>query len=179
MPEKTSPTLQPGHSYLSVVAPVPVELCKLINEWNSKYGDEPATIGNHITVLISEATDNFEAAKSLSSVDLDLSPIEVELGAPQTFLPATPVTYFPLVWGTAGLTEAHQALQKVAGESASPFVYVPHLTLSHRLEEEQLADAQDFFTTIPENLRKFTVEEFRVYSNVDGEWELLSTLALK
>ena len=178
MSESSSPTLLPGRTYLSVVAPVPSELCQLINIWNARYGQEPATIGNHITVLISEVRDDFTAARALGAESLGLQPMEVELGPPQTFLPTTPVTYLPLIRGGEGLLEAHEVLQKIVGESASPFVYVPHLTLSHRFEESQLVEAREFYESIPQVLRRFRVEEFRVYSNIGGSWELITAIGL-
>lgn len=178
MSEQTSPTLVPGRSYVSVVAPVPVELCQKITAWNSQFGEETATIGNHITVLISEVQGGFEAARKLGHKPLAIERFTVELAAPLSFAPATPVTYFPLKQGATELAHAHQVLQAELGESASPFEYVPHLTLSHRLTEDQLVQAQEFYNSIPREMRSFTVDLMRVYSNIEGDWNLLTEIDL-
>lgn len=176
--QKASPTLKQGHSYVSVVAPVPSALCQKISAWNSRFGEEPATIGNHITLLITEVQDAATLVDRAQALDFAQGAIPVELGKPQTFLPATPVTYLPIVRGDEGLKRAHQLLQEKLGESASPFAYVPHLTLSHRLTEEYLEDARIFFESLTTADCSFALEEFKVYSNTAGVWELLTALKL-
>lgn len=169
-----SPTLVPGQAYLSVLAPVPGGLKQRITQWAGAPA-EGLALGHHITVLITALVEPglLDGAGELVAGE---GRLELTLGEPQTFEPATPITYLPLVRGGAELERLHRLLEDGLGASASPFPYVPHLTLSYT--PGALGSAQSFYRQLPSELLSFPVEELELYSNTDGSWQRLGGLSL-
>lgn len=173
-----SPTLRSGGSYVSFVAPVPSALSQKIAAWNTRFGQESLAVGRHITVLVSECQDAAPVVARLQSEGLGVGAIPVTLGTPQSFAPVTEVAYLPLDQGVEEFQNFHRLLQEKAGASASPFPYIPHLTLSHGLGQNQFEEAESFYRGLDPSERSFTVEKLRMYSHREGQWSLLTEFFL-
>lgn len=173
-----SPTLSQDAGYISVLAEVPEALAQTILDWRQAQGAEPtpANLSCHITVLIAPDTDS--PLPVLSDALAGTAPIAVELGAPASFAPLTPVTYLPLVSGAQEFDALHSLSVQALGGSASPFPYAPHLTLANQLPAEALEASLRDFGNLPQELTAFSVNTLRVYRYRAQTWEYLGTISL-
>lgn len=176
--EQASPTLIQGQRYLSIVAPVPAPLCHRIYRWQVEHQAPNPREKCHITVFIVKDEAQDETLGRLVAELKSVDPIEIELGEPSSFWPQTPVAYLRLHRGISALQRLHDVVEKILGPSASPFRYVPHLTLAHQMPQELLADAVESFADIPQALCNFTVGQVELHE-FDGErWALVQNIPL-
>ncbi len=174
-----SPTLLPGGGYLSIIARVPPPLAERIVRWRREYGMVGAVAEScHITLLI--AQDAAEEGK-LGQLKADLAghgAVEVVLGEPESFQPASPVTYLPLARGADCFRYLHRRCVELLGKSESPFPYEPHLTLAHGLEEAALARSLRDFAGLDAQLTGFRIEQLQAYRYTGETWQHLADISL-
>lgn len=165
---KNSPTLGQGEQYLSVTATVPLALSERIVDWHRRRGLECPRTRSHITLHIAAVDGYRPVGPDFEKAIRSHLPLAVSVGKAATFLPTTPVTYLPLVEGLEGFESLHDQCKRYLGPSASPFDFVPHLTVAHQLEVEDLQAAVADFSDLPEDLARFMIEEIRL-SFFDGK----------
>lgn len=151
-----SPTILPGKSYLSLVLDVPACVHEDVMQWRSHHCSHPGH-PLHITVFIAELGERPEesAERFLSEFEdlcLGLGPGRITLTGTGTFRPMSDVVFLSVGDGTEFLHELHNRCLKLL-DSASPFLYHPHMTLTQnegrRTLEAALADFRDFTATFP------------------------------
>lgn len=187
----SSPTLAPGSSYYSVVAEVPTALAERVLAWRSAHRLVDAGARScHITVLITQCDSlndsqpdfqpesQRDPVSGLSAALAGFGVIRVRLGLPETFEPVSPVTYLPLLQGAEQLGQLHWVCQQVVGASASPFAYVPHLTLAHSNSQGLLAASQRDFADLEPALTDFELRELKISRYSDGSWQELGAIPL-
>lgn len=174
-----SPTLVQGQRYVSVVADLPPALGGRIRSWQLNQGVSPTAAHGHVTVFVgAEPQCNAAAWPGLQQDAAALGPVQISLGAPSTFLPISPVSFLTIRQGASHLARLHQLCQSYLGPSATPFDYVPHVTLGHNLSSAALEQSLEDFKELPAELASFTVERLRV-SCFDGQrWNFLRMLEL-
>ena len=163
-----SPTLKPGHRYLSIIAHVSGENVQRLEEWKrTVVGGAAAPISTHVTVYVAELDESLlDAARSPQfSEDLGASRFEARWGTVHSFRPVTEVEYLNLEVGRAEFERIHRDLVRMLGTGAAPFPYVPHVTLGHGLSEEQVASARETFDSLPAEQRTFSVDHLHCNSN--------------
>ena len=177
-----SPTLKPGHRYLSVIAHVSGENVQRLEEWKrTVVGGAAAPISTHVTVYVAELDESLlDAARSPQfSEDLGASRFEARWGTVHSFRPVTEVEYLNLEVGRAEFERIHRDLVRMLGTGAAPFPYVPHVTLGHGLSEEQVASARETFDSLPAEQRTFSVDHLHCYSYDGQNWEEIGALPLR
>lgn len=177
---RTSPTLQGQEGYLSLILPLPVALSRRILSWRQSQGASGQLAeASHITLLIlEEQTTPADPLALLADRLAGRGPLKLSLGAPLSFEPATPVTYLPVDQGRAELEALHWACQELLGPSASPFPYVPHVTLAHDLGREALDQSLTFFADLPADEVSFSVSDLLAYRLRAGIWQPLGRISL-
>ena len=176
-----SPTLKPGHRYLSVIAHVSGENAQRLEEWKrTVVGGAAAPISTHVTVYLTELTESLLAAVQSSKIreDLDTPRFEARWGSVHSFRPVTEVEYLNLEAGKTEFERIHRKLVDLFGTGAAPFPYVPHVTLGHGLTEEQVANARAVFDALPAEQRTFSVDHLHCYSYDGQNWEEIGVLPL-
>lgn len=174
-----SPTLLPGGGYLSVIAQVPPPLAERIVRWRLEHGMVGAVAEScHITLLIAQDAAGESVIGQLESAFAGHGEVQVALGEPVTFQPASPVTYLPLVRGAYCFRHLHSRCVELLGESESPFPYEPHLTLAHGLDEVALAKSLCDFAGLAPELTSFSIDQLQVYRYIGETWEPLADISL-
>lgn len=178
-----SPTLKPGHRYLSVIAHVSGENVQRLEEWKrTVVGGAAAPISTHVTVYLTELTESLLAAVQSPQFReaLDAPRFEARWGSVHSFRPVTEVEYLNLEAGRTEFEQIHQKLVELLfGAGAASFPYVPHVTLGHGLTEEQVANAHEVFDALPAEQRTFTVDHLHYYSYDGQNWEEIGVLPLR
>lgn len=177
-----SPTLKPGHRYLSVIAHVSGENAQRLEEWKrTVVGGAAAPISTHVTVYLAELNESLLEAFQSPKVReaLDVPRFEARWGTVHSFRPVTEVEYLNLEAGKAEFEQIHQKLVELFGAGAASFPYVPHVTLGHGLTEAQVANAHKVFDALPAEQRTFTVDHLHCYSYDGQDWEEISVLPLR
>lgn len=177
-----SPTLKPGHRYLSVIAHVSGENVQRLEEWKRAVaGGAVAPISTHVTVYLTELTESLLAAVQSPQFReaLDTPRFEARWGSVHSFRPVTEVEYLNLEAGKAEFEQIHQKLVELFGAGAAPFPYVPHVTLGQGLTQEQVDHAREVFDALPAEQRTFTVDHLHCYSYDGQDWEEISVLPLR
>lgn len=177
-----SPTLKPGHRYLSVIAHVSGENAQRLEEWKrTVVGGAAAPISTHVTVYLTELTESLLATVQSPQFRevLDTPRFEARWGSVHSFRPVTEVEYLNLEAGKAEFEQIHQKLVELFGAGAASFPYVPHVTLGHGLTEEQAANAREVFDALPAERRTFTVDHLHYYSYDGQNWEEIGVLPLR
>lgn len=177
-----SPTLKPGHRYLSVIAHVSGENAQRLEEWKrTVVGGAAAPISTHVTVYLAELNESLLEAFQSPKVReaLDVPRFEARWGTVHSFRPVTEVEYLNLEAGKAEFEQIHQKLVELFGAGAASFPYVPHVTLGHGLTEAQVANAHKVFDALPAERRTFTVDHLHYYSYDGQNWEEIGVLPLR
>ena len=177
-----SPTLKPGHRYLSVIAHVSGENAQRLEEWKQKTTGIPvASMSTHVTVYVAELDDFLldTVCSPRFSEDLGASRLEARWGSVQSFRPVTEVDYLDLEAGKAEFEWIHRKLVQMLGTGAAPFPYEPHVTLGYGLSEEQVANAREVFDALPAEQRTFSVDYLHCYSYDGQNWEEIGVLPLR
>ena len=177
-----SPTLKPGHRYLSVIAHVSGENAQRLEEWKrTVVGGAVAPISTHVTVYLAELNESLLEAFQSPKVReaLDVPRFEARWGTVHSFRPVTEVEYLNLEAGKTEFKQIHQKLVDLFGAGAASFPYVPHVTLGHGLTEEQVANARKVFDALPAERRTFTVDHLHCYSYDGQNWEEIGVLPLR
>ena len=177
-----SPTLKPGHRYLSVIAHVSGENAQRLEEWKrTVVGGAAAPISTHVTVYLAELNESLLEAFQSPKVReaLDVPRFEARWGTVHSFRPVTEVEYLNLEAGKTEFEQIHQKLVELFGAGAASFPYVPHVTLGHGLSEEQVANARKVFDALPAEQRTFTVDHLHCYSYDGQNWEEIGGLPLR
>lgn len=177
-----SPTLKPGHRYLSVIAHVSGENAQRLEEWKrTVVGDAAAPISTHVTVYLTELNESLLAAVQSPQFReaLDAPRFEARWGSVHSFRPVTEVEYLNLEAGKTEFEQIHRKLVDLFGAGAASFPYVPHVTLGHGLTEEQVANAHEVFDALPAEQRTFTVDHLHYYSYDGQNWEEIGVLPLR
>lgn len=174
-----SPTLLPGGGYLSIIARVPPPLAERIVRWRREYGMVGAVAEScHITLLIAQDAAEEGKLGQLKAALAGHGAVEVVLGEPESFQPASPVTYLPLVRGADCFRYLHRRCVELLGKSESPFPYEPHLTLAHGLEEAALARSLRDFAGLDAQLTSFRIEQLQAYRYTGETWQHLADITL-
>lgn len=174
-----SPTLLPGGGYLSIIARVPPPLAERIVRWRREYGMVGAVAEScHITLLIAQDAAEEGKLGQLEAALAGHGAVEVVLGEPESFQPASPVTYLPLVRGADCFRYLHRRCVELLGKSESPFPYEPHLTLAHGLEEAALARSLRDFAGLDAQLTGFRIEQLQAYRYTGETWQHLADITL-
>ena len=177
-----SPTLKPGHRYLSVIAHVSGENAQRLEEWKrTVVGGAAAPISTHVTVYLAELNESLLEAFQSPKVReaLDVPRFEARWGTVHSFRPVTEVESLNLEAGKAEFEQIHQKLVELFGAGAASFPYVPHVTLGHGLTEAQVANAHKVFDALPAEQRTFTVDHLHYYSYDGQNWEEIGVLPLR
>ena len=174
-----SPTLLPGGGYLSIIARVPPPLAERIVRWRREYSMVGAVAEScHITLLIAQDAAEEGKLGQLKAALAGHGAVEVVLGEPESFQPASPVTYLPLVRGSDCFRYLHRRCVELLGKSESPFPYEPHLTLAHGLEEAALARSLRDFAGLDAQLTGFRIEQLQAYRYTGETWQHLADISL-
>ncbi len=96
-----------------------------------------------------------------------------------TFRPNSEIEYLDVILGADTFAELHGACVQELGQWASPFPYVPHITLGRSLTPDQVRQAHQIFDDLPEQERSFTVDTLHVYAYDGADWEPLGALSLQ
>ena len=177
-----SPTLKPGHRYLSIIAHVSGENVQRLEEWKRAVaGGAAAPISTHVTVYIAELTESLLAAVQSPQFReaLDAPRFEARWGSVHSFRPVTEVEYLNLEAGKTEFEQIHQKLVELFGTGAASFPYVPHVTLGQGLTQEQVDHAREVFDALPAEQRTFTVDHLHCYSYDGQDWEEIRVLPLR
>lgn len=177
-----SPTLKPGHRYLSVIAHVSGENAQRLEEWKrTVVGGAAAPISTHVTVYLAELNESLLEAFQSPKVReaLDVPRFEARWGTVHSFRPVTEVEYLNLEAGKTEFEQIHRKLVDLFGAGAASFPYVPHVTLGHGLTEAQVANAHKVFDALPAERRTFTVDHLHYYSYDGQNWEEIGVLPLR
>lgn len=177
-----SPTLKPGHRYLSVIAHVSGENAQRLEEWKrTVVGGAAAPISTHVTVYLAELNESLLEAFQSPKVReaLDAPRFEARWGTVHSFRPVTEVEYLNLEAGKTEFEQIHRKLVDLFGAGAASFPYVPHVTLGHGLTEAQVANAHKVFDALPAERRTFTVDHLHYYSYDGQNWEEIGVLPLR
>lgn len=181
--QPSSPTLKEGQHYLSLIAHVPNPLAHRLTEWKRQQGiiDTPTA---HVTVYVREIDEWVRSragwrSDAFASALRDVGPVRVRMNETKSFHPITEVTYLSVdEQGSAGLHALHAVCVRSLGQWATPFPYVPHMTLARDLNEVQVANARATFEALPVAEREFTVDTLHAYSYDGTEWEPLGQIDL-
>lgn len=174
-----SPTLLPGGGYLSIIARVPPPLAERIVRWRRECGMVGAVAEScHITLLIAQDAAEEGKLGQLEAALAGHGAVEVVLGEPESFQPASPVTYLPLARGADCFRYLHRRCVELLGKSESPFPYEPHLTLAHGLEEAALARSLRDFAGLDAQLTGFRIEQLQAYRYTGETWQHLADISL-
>ena len=177
-----SPTLKPGHRYLSVIAHVSGENVQRLEEWKrTVVAGAASKNSNHHNEYLTELTESLLATVQSPQFReaLDTPRFEARWGSVHSFRPVTEVEYLNLEAGKAEFEQIHQKLVELFGAGAASFPYVPHVTLGHGLSEEQVANARKVFDALPAEQRTFTVDHLHCYSYDGQDWEEITVLPLR
>ncbi|WP_346845061.1 2'-5' RNA ligase family protein [uncultured Rothia sp.] len=172
-----SPTLVQGEQYVSVTAAVPLELSGRIIEWKKSHGISDPRPLSHITAHIASVVEKPVFQPVFAEPLVKMLPFDVSLGEPASFLPSTPVTFFPVNQGKENFLGLRQICSEYWGKSASPFTYVPHLTIAHHLPPALLEDSMRDLSQIPSDLLSFSVTELGIYFFNGQDWEAAFTVS--
>ena len=176
----SSPTLQEGKSYLSLITHVPAQLSARVLDFKHSMGlDDP--LNAHITVYVGELTD--ERAQMLSSAEFacslqQLGTFETALGALASFRPVTEIDYLAVTEGVKHFERLRERCIAALGKSASPFPYVPHMTLGNGLSEAQRERLEREFSSLPAEEERFMVRTLHAYAFDGSLWQPLGAIAL-
>lgn len=151
-----SPTIGHGRSYLSLVLDVPREVREDVTRWRDAHcTTHEASV--HITVFITELGDRPEEKAELFLGKLrrlvgQFGTGTITLVGTGTFRPMSDVVFLSVGEGDQLLRSLHEQCLTL-GDSASPFLYHPHMTLvqdePRRTLESALADFRDYWATVP------------------------------
>ena len=177
-----SPTLKPGHRYLSVIAHVSGENVQRLEEWKRAVaGGAVAPISTHVTVYLTELPESLLPALQPPPFRAGRYTVRFDArrGSVHSFRPVTEVEYLNLEAGKAEFEQIHQKLVELFGAGAASFPYVPHVTLGQGLTQEQVDHAREVFDALPAEQRTFTVDHLHCYSYDGQDWEEISVLPLR
>ena len=152
---RPSPTLKEGQRYLSLIAHVPDPLASRLLGWKREQ-DIAVGLSAHVTVYVGQLSEQVEAGGR----------------------PVTEVDYLSIDCGADALHQLHQVCVRELGECATPFPYVPHITLGQNLCPGQVAEAKTVFDALPAAERSFAVNALHAYAYDGAEWALLGSVAL-
>lgn len=173
-----SPTLEQGEHYLSVVAAVPPALSERILGWQVEHAAPEPRYPSHITVHIAPVKGGLHLSDTFMREVRSFVPFPIELGDPETFAPQTPVSYLPVQHGDASIHSLRALCIDHLGQSASPFEFVPHLTIAHQCPTDLLQASLEDFADLPEELRSFEVQEIGIYYFDGHSWENVATISI-
>ena len=159
---RPSPTLKEGQRYLSLIAHVPDPLASRLLGWKREQ-DIAVGLSAHVTVYVGQLSEKVEAGwRSVKFAQAlgDTGTVRLQVGGVSTFRPVTEVCVREL------------------GECATPFPYVPHITLGQNLCPGQVAEAKTVFDALPAAERSFAVDALHAYAYDGAEWELLGSIDL-
>ncbi|MDO5750244.1 MAG: 2'-5' RNA ligase family protein [Rothia sp. (in: high G+C Gram-positive bacteria)] len=176
----SSPTLLEGKSYLSLIAHVPAQLSARVLDFKRSVGLEDP-MNAHITVYVGELTD--ERAQMLSSAEFarslqQLGTFQTALGAVASFRPVTEIDYLAVTEGFEHFESLRERCIAALGKSASPFPYVPHMTLGNGLSEAQREQLEREFSSLPAQEERFMVRTLHAYAFDGSLWQPLGAIAL-
>lgn len=175
-----SPTLKEGQHYLSLIAHVPDPLASRLLRWKREQGIAVG-LSAHVTVYVGQLSEQVKVgwrSAKLAQALRDTGTIRLQVGGVSTFRPVTEVDYLSINYGADGLHRLHQACVRELGEWATPFPYVPHITLGQNLRLGQVAEAKTVFDALPIAERSFVVDTLHAYTYDGVEWELLGSINL-
>ncbi len=173
-----SPTILPGRSYLSLVLEVPEHIQKVVMDWRRDNGADPGH-PLHITVFMTElGEDPLRSAREfLRGLGADRgSPGEatISLSGTGTFRPISDVVFLTISDGDDFLRRFHDRCRAFR-DSASPFLFHPHMTIAQnedrRLLEAALYDFRHFHAS-------FTVDRVSAYLSDAHGWSHLGEIRL-
>ncbi|KWR73964.1 hypothetical protein RN04_01760 [Arthrobacter sp. W1] len=162
---------------LGVVIPVPQPHRETLRAWREEYGGEAtAPIAPHITLVSGSYLNSWEkAAAQVRRVAAAVQPFGIELGAAQTFRPASDVVFLPLDTGADECWALHRALLGDALRHESAFAYHPHLTIAQNVPPEQLDAAQ---AALAGTRLSFTADRIQLFDTRGGEWNFSEDIEL-
>ena len=135
----------------------------------------------HVTVYVGQLSEQVEAGwRSVKFAQAlgDTGTVRLQVGGVSTFRPVTEVDYLSIDCGADALHQLHQVCVRELGECATPFPYVPHITLGQNLCPGQVAEAKTVFDALPAAERSFAVDALHAYAYDGAEWELLGSIDL-
>lgn len=177
---RPSPTLKEGQRYLSLIAHVPDPLASRLLGWKREQ-DIAVGLSAHVTVYVGQLSEKVEAGwRSVKFAQAlgDTGTVGLQVGGVSTFRPVTEVDYLSIDCGADALHQLHQVCVRELGECATPFPYVPHITLGQNLCPGQVAEAKTVFDALPAAERSFAVDALHAYAYDGAEWELLGSIDL-
>ena len=107
--------------------------------WGSAHTSTPVCLGE-----LSEQVEAGWRSVKLAQALRDTGTVRLQVGGVSTFRPVTEVDYLSIDCGADALHRLHQVCVRELGEWATPFPYVPHITLGQNLRPGQVADAKLF-----------------------------------
>ncbi|MFW0155435.1 2'-5' RNA ligase family protein [Rothia sp. P6271] len=166
--------------HLSVIAPVQGELSRLVRCWQGAHGVAESVQTSHLTIFLYEPTPSTKdmVLSSLVKALYGQYSFSVSMGAIESFMPLSEVSYLPVLEGAADLMALRQRCIDAVGESSSPFTYVPHLSVSNRLGQRALTDSLQYFASLPSTAERFVVDHLQICEHVQGTWRCLRTVPL-
>lgn len=162
---------------LGVVIPVPQPHRETLRAWRQDYGGEAtAPIAPHITLVSGSYLNSWEkAAAQVRRVASTVQPFSIELGAAQSFRPASDVVFLPLDRGADECWELHRGLLGDALRHESAFAYHPHLTIAQNVPAAQLDAAQ---AALGDARLAFTADHIQLFDTRGGDWNFSEEIPL-
>ena len=126
-----------GEENISVVAYLPGELGRFVDELRRRLNPRFAAWLAHVTILpprpLSATAE--EMLAQIREKCLGVDPFEVSLDGVLTFWPANGVVYLSFAAGLGRIRELHERLNCGCLERVETYPYVPHVTLAQELDE--------------------------------------------
>lgn len=173
-----SPTILPGRSYLSLVLEVPERIQRVVMDWRRDNGAEPG-YPLHITVFMTELGEEplrsaREFLRGLRADRGSWSEAKISLSGTGTFRPISDVVFLTISDGGDFLRRFHERCRSFR-DSASPFLFHPHMTIAQNEDRRLLEAALYDFRHFRES---FTVDRVSAYLSDSEGWSHLGDVRL-
>lgn len=162
-----------GTTTIGIAIAVPEPWGTQVQVARERLGDPQAgAIPTHITLLAPAVIPMHRLPAvdaHLQQVAAGVSAFRVELRGSGTFRPMSPVVFVPLVEGVAGCERLEKLVRRGPLLRRRRFAYHPHVTLAHKLAEEQLDQAMAEFADFQ---AVFVADRFSLFQQDDsGCWQ--------
>ena len=164
-----------------VAITVPEPHGSVLQQARERFGDPLArAIPPHVTLLPPTEIDapSLEAFEQhLEEVAATQAPFRMVLAGTGTFRPLSPVVFVQVSSGISQCERLERAVRHGPVQRCLDFNYHPHVTVAHKLREEQLDEA---FEGLADFRATFEVASFELFHQTDdGVWGPLSSFALE
>lgn len=171
-------------STYAVVAYLPGELGRFVDGLRKRLNPGYASWLAHTTLLTPRplTLPAGEIVGQLREACADQEPFDIEIHAARTFWPASAVVFLSFSAGAQRLEQLHNKFNSGALSYATPFPYVPHVTIAQELHPSTVSSVLDDVSkqwSIFQGERSFRVESFFLVEQVSkNSWRNLALIPL-